>query len=170
MRDKFRMLKPEKVDANAIQLIGYDWLLLTVGNPKQFNTMTASWGSLGYLWNKPIIIVFVRPQRYTFGFIEKEEFFTIQFFDPMYRDALNFCGANSGRDVDKMAETGLTVFTSPKGNVYFEQARIQMECRKLYSDDIKPESFIDKNLLSNYPKNDFHRFYIGEIMDCIMAE
>ena len=27
--------------------------------------MTASWGGMGILWNKPVVFVFIRPQRFT---------------------------------------------------------------------------------------------------------
>jgi len=170
MSEDFEIIKPEQINENAIKLIARDWLLITAGNQNSFNTMTASWGGLGFLWNKPVVFIFIRPQRYTYEFIEKEEFFTIQVFEKKYRDILNFCGSHSGRDVDKIEKTGLRPFNSEKGNIYFEQASLQMECRKLYFDDIDPERFLDKELLKNYPKKDFHRMYVGEITECLQKK
>ena len=170
MIENFEIIKPEQVNENAIKLIARDWLLITAGNQNSFNTMTASWGGLGFLWNKPVVFIFIRPQRYTYNFVEKEEFFTIQVFEKKYRDILNFCGSHSGRDVNKIEKTGLRPFNSENGNIYFEQASIQMECRKLYFDDIDPERFLDKELLKNYPKNDFHRMYVGEITECLQKK
>ncbi len=167
MMNGFERINPESFGENAIKLIARNWLLITAGNEKSFNTMTASWGGLGNLWNKPVAFIFIRPQRFTYQFAEKEDFFTIQFFDEKYRDILNYCGSHSGRDADKIKETGLKVFTSDNGNIYFEQAFLQMECRKLYYDDFDPDRFVDKGLLKNYPKNDFHRMYIGEIVECL---
>ncbi len=163
----FKKINPESFDENAIKLIARNWLLITAGNEKRFNTMTASWGGLGNLWNKPVAFIFIRPQRFTYQFTEKEDFFAIQFFNEKYRSILNFCGSHSGKDVDKIKESGLKVCTSDNGNIYFEQALIQMECRKLYCADLDPNHFVDKALLKNYPKKDFHRMYIGEIVECL---
>jgi len=170
MKNGFKIIKPERFNENAVKLIACDWMLITAGARDSFNTMTASWGGLGNLWNKPVTFIFIRPQRYTYQFAETQDYFTIQFFDEKYRDILNYCGSNSGRDVDKIAKTGLTPFTSQNGNIYFEQARLQMECRKLYFDDIDPEQFIDNGLRKHYPTNDFHRMYIGEITECLQKD
>ena len=165
--ESFINISPTLITDNPFQLIDKEWMLITAGTPESFNTMTASWGGFGILWNKPVVYCFVRPVRYTFEFMEKSEFFTATFFDRKYRKALNFCGANSGRDTDKMAATGLTPLVSPKGSVYFDQARLVLECRKLYFSDIDPENFIDPAIGKNYPLADYHRMYIGEIVNCM---
>ena len=92
-----RKIEAKNIDKNVIKLIGQDWMLVTAGDQEKFNMMTASWGSMGYLWNKPVVMVFVRPQRYTFEFTEKKDEFTLSFFDEKYRHALNVCGSVSGR-------------------------------------------------------------------------
>lgn len=166
MIHEFQKMAPGELPGNFIKLIGSDWMLITAGTPGSWNTMTASWGTLGVLWNKPISICFIRPQRYTYLFTERNPFFTLSFFSEEYREALNFCGTRSGRDFDKAAETGLTPMETQNGSVSFREARIILECRKLYSDLIQPGKFIVPDLVpKNYPKKDFHRFYIGEIMD-----
>ena len=63
-------IDPAWITENFISLIGREWMLVTAGDASRFNTMTASWGGVGYLWNKPVVFVFVRPERYTFEFIE----------------------------------------------------------------------------------------------------
>lgn len=165
MKD-FKSVDFRKIRENPTQLIGYEWMLITAGSMKSFNTMTAAWGGFGFLWNFQVAYIFVRPQRYTHLFTEREKCFTLQFFDPHYRDMLNYCGTYSGRDVDKIAETGLTPFETQSGNIYFEEARLQMECRKIYSDRIKPENFSDTSLSKHYAGDDYHTLYIGEIIDC----
>ena len=65
-------------------------MLITAGMPDHFNTMTASWGRMGELWFKPIFFCLVRPQRYTYEFMEKCEVFTLLFFDERYKSQLNF--------------------------------------------------------------------------------
>lgn len=166
MIDLFSGIKPEDLPANAIKLIGKDWMLITAGNLNSYNTMTASWGAMGMLWNKPVVFIFIRPQRYTFEFVEKNELFTCCFFDKGYRKALNYCGANSGRDVDKAAETSLHPAVSPLGSVIFEEAKLFFECSKIAQQDIDPKSFLSPEIQKNYPGKDYHRMYIGEITFC----
>lgn len=165
----FREIKPEQIVDNVIKLIGKDWMLITAGKASDFNTMTASWGGLGNLWNGPVCFVFVRPQRYTFQFMERDTHFTLSFFDESYRKALTFCGTKSGRDVDKVAATGLTPATGVTDGVYFEEARLVLECRKLYAQDFAAENFIDASIVkAHYAAQDFHRLYVGEIVRCLV--
>jgi len=160
----FKKVNPGQIDFNAFDRIGKQWMLITSGNLASYNTMTASWGGAGELWNKPVIFIFVRPQRYTFEFLEKESIFTCSFFNESHRQMLNFCGSRSGRECDKVHETGLTTFATPNASVGFEQSNLFFECLKLYAQDLNAESFIEKAPLRNYPAGDFHRMYIGEIL------
>jgi flavin reductase (DIM6/NTAB) family NADH-FMN oxidoreductase RutF len=170
MSKEFRLIAPDALQENFIKLIGSDWMLITAGRKESFNTMTAAWGSIGYLWNRPIAVCFVRPTRYTYGFMEKNNEFTLSFFAEEYRQVLNVCGSTSGKDSDKIKETGLIPLETASSNIYFEQARLVIECRKIYADDIVPEKFIDKSIEKNYPLKDYHRMYIGEIMQCLKSE
>jgi len=163
----FKEIAVKDLNENVFRLFDDVWTLITAGNINSFNTMTASWGGLGILWNKPIAICFIRPQRYTFQFAEKSSFFTLSFFNDEYRKILNYCGSRSGRDHDKIIETGLIPVITRSGNITYDQARLVFECMKLYSDNLHEGYFIVKELISkNYPINDFHRFYIGEIETC----
>lgn len=164
MNNIFNKVAVSNIEMNAIDMIGKQWMLITAGSPENYNTMTASWGGMGELWNKPVVFIFVRPQRFTFEFVEKHDYFTCSFFDESYRESLNYCGKYSGRDVDKAAETGLMPVASAN-SVAFEQARLYIECRKIYSDDIKPENFLLNSISKHYPKKDYHRMYIGEITE-----
>ncbi|HSG68380.1 MAG TPA: flavin reductase, partial [Bacteroidales bacterium] len=150
------------------QQIGYDWMLVTAGTKDDFNTMTAAWGGLGFLWNKPLAIIFIRPQRYTYGFVEKYDTFSLSFFGGKEKKALNICGTKSGRDIDKMKETGLIPLVSKTGNVYYEQAELVIDCKKVYYDDIDPSFFLEPSIARNYPKKDYHRMYFGFITNCII--
>lgn len=164
----FMEIKPGDLAENAVKLIGTDWMLITAGELDHYNTMTANWGSIGYLWHKPVIFIFIRPQRYTYEFVEKNDFFTCTFFEEKYRDKLSFCGTYSGRDCDKAIETGLTAMNTAN-SVAFKEARIIIECRKIYSQDIQSSGFIDQAFKIHYPENDFHRMYIGEITSVRMS-
>lgn len=164
-------VKPEEITDNTFKLIGQDWMLVTAGSPESFNTMTASWGGFGILWGKPVCWCVVRPVRYTYEFMEKAANFTLTFFEEDYRDALMLCGSKSGRDIDKAAETGLTPIPGKlAGTTLFSQARMALECRKLYFHDIDPRNFIDPKIDANYPEKDYHRLYIGEIVECRVAK
>jgi flavin reductase (DIM6/NTAB) family NADH-FMN oxidoreductase RutF len=170
MKKLFIKTEPENIKDNPIKLIGSDWMLVTAGTKDSFNTMTAAWGGIGYLWNKPVVFCFIRPTRHTYHFMEKSEYFTLSFFDEDYRELLNICGNTSGRDTNKIAETGLIPVETENKNIYFEQARLVMECRKLYHDDLKPEFFLDERIHKSYPAKDYHRLYIAEIVNCLVSE
>jgi flavin reductase (DIM6/NTAB) family NADH-FMN oxidoreductase RutF len=160
----FKEIKPAEITANPFELIGRDWALITAKNGDGCNTMTASWGGVGIMWNKPVAFTFIRPQRFTYGLVENEEYFTLCFFEDEYRDALNFCGTKSGRDVDKIKETGLTPLYD-EAAPYFAEAKLVLICRKLYAQDLNEESVvIPAETGKFYNGGDYHRMYISEIV------
>ena len=167
---EFSDITPADLDVNPIQSIGKDWMLVTAGNKDSFNTMTASWGGLGELWFKPVCFTFVRPQRHTFGFLEEHDFFTLSFFSKQYRAKLTYCGEHSGRDVNKVEECGFTPRYADKGSVFFDEADLVLECRKIYFQDLDPANFKADYIDKNYPTQDYHRMYIGEIIRALVAE
>jgi flavin reductase (DIM6/NTAB) family NADH-FMN oxidoreductase RutF len=167
MASEFLKIDPYKLKDNVFKLIDQDWMLVTAGTLERWNTMTASWGGLGVLWNRPVAFAFIRPTRYTHEFMERHERFTLSFFTRRYRKALSFCGSHSGRDHDKAEETGLEPVSPSKGTVSFKQARLILLCRKLYTTDIDPRRFLDSKIDANYPKKDYHRMYVGEVARCL---
>ena len=139
-------------------------MLITAGVEGDFNTMTASWGGLGFLWQRPVGFIFIRPQRYTLQFVEREALVTLSFFDDSYRNAMNICGTKSGRDTDKAREAGISPVKFPEGGIAFQEARYVFECKKLYADFMEPEHFIDQSIPEKiYPTKDFHKMFIIEI-------
>ena len=170
MENSFKIIKPEQIQDNLFKLIGSDWMLVSAGKPEHYNMMTASWGFAGVLWRKPVAVAFIRPNRYTYEFAENNPYYTLSFFDEDQRDILNLCGTISGRDVNKMGIEGITPLITPLGNVCFREAKLVLECRKLYFDDIKPELFQAFELEKIYPKKDYHRSYIGEIVNVWQKE
>lgn len=164
MNSFFKEIKPDDISENVFKLIAEDWFLLTAGTlTGGYNTMTASWGGLGQLWHRRVAFVFVRPQRYTWKFMESNELFTMSFLSEDAREALKFCGSHSGRDVNKVEETGLTPFEPAAGTAAFEEAKLILVCRKLYYQDIQPERFLDDGIDGLYPEKGYHRMYIGAI-------
>ena len=121
----FKETIPELLTDNPFKLIGKDWMLITSGTTASFNTMTASWGGLGVLWEKKVAFCFIRPTRHTYEFVERSQYFTLSFFTERHRKALSFCGSHSGRDTDKIKGAGLTP-AHGGGFVYFEEARLVM--------------------------------------------
>ena len=162
----YRTAAISEVKISPAQVIGQEWMLITAGAPSACNTMTASWGQLGHLWNKNVATMYIRPQRYTKQFVDSAEVFTLSFFREKYRDALTICGTKSGRDGDKIREAGLTPIATPAGSTAFEEAYMIMECRKLYVAPLYAEAFVDTAILPQmYPNEDFHTMYIGEILN-----
>jgi flavin reductase (DIM6/NTAB) family NADH-FMN oxidoreductase RutF len=161
----FKLIKSEDIDGNLIKMIEKEWMLITAGNEAAINTMTANWGGVGYLWNKPVVFVFIRPERYTYGFVEENSGFTLTFFDESFRKALNLCGTKSGRDCNKIAEAGLTPYFTEAGNPAFEEASLIIECRKLYAETLSKDAFIDSEPLEMHyrTKGNIHKMYIAEI-------
>ena len=167
MPTEFKPIDIRSARLDAIKLIGEDWMLVTAGDPSSWNTMTASWGGLGVLWNRPAAFVFVRPSRHTYGFLEKSRLFTLSFFAQSFRPALEYCGRYSGREKDKAAGTGLSPFSLMEGTVSFKEASLVHVCRRLYSDDISPERFIEPSVIGEcYHEGDYHRMYVGAIEAC----
>ena len=162
----FKKVTPGEFDG-AFDKIGKEWMLITAsgtdetGAPRT-NTMTASWGGVGVLFNKPVVFCFVRPQRYTYRFLEQSSRFSLSFLSEQYRDALRLCGSKSGKDMDKFERAGLTCAAFEEVPFVGEADEVLI-CRKLYADDLKEASFLDKSVLSNYVAGDFHRVYIAEI-------
>lgn len=161
---QFQAVLPEEMQENPFRLIGKDWMLVTAGTLDSFNTMTASWGGVGVLWNKNVCFVFIRPSRYTYEFIEQQDLLSLSFFSEDYRDALKICGSKSGRDVDKVNLCGLSPMLSASGAVAFEEARLVLSCKKLYACDLSEACCLDPSLLQNYQSGDFHRMYVCEIL------
>jgi len=148
-------------------IIGRRWLLLTAGefSPGKFNSMTISWGSVGQIWNKTFFQIVVRPSRYTRGFLESSDYFTLCVLPETLKPALSLLGSKSGRDGDKIKASGLTPIASGIAPAPgYAEAELIVECKKMYWQDIDPEHFLDPGIMANYPKEDFHRAYFGEVV------
>ncbi len=130
MSSKYNIINPKDFHEKLFHLIDNEWFLITSGKPDNFNTMTASWGGFGILWNKPVCFVFVRPTRFTYQFMETNDQFTMSFFREEHRKKLSFLGTVSGKDRDKITESGLTSLFLDDNSITFEEARLIFNCRK----------------------------------------
>lgn len=161
---------PAELGINPFTTIGKEWFLLTAGTPEDFNTMTCSWGAMGEIWNAPSVTAYVRTSRHTFGYLEEGDVFTISVFPEAYRKALAFCGSHSGRDVDKVQETGLTPVTLD-GAPAFAEAKLVLVCEKVYAQMMDESCFILPEPREKFYGNDpMHKMYIGRIRSAFVSE
>lgn len=149
---------------DAFDTFHHGWALLTAGKLEHFNTMTISWGGVGCLWNRSVATVYVRPSRYTYEFMEREEYFTVSFYPAECKNALALLGRCSGRDSDKVAQSGLTPIPCEE-SVTFAQAKTTLLCRKLYHQDMIRENIPDSIRKQFFDEGETpHRMYIGEVI------
>lgn len=153
----------EQVQAELVPRLVNDWALLTAGDKDDWNTMTIAWGSLGDIWWKPVVDAYVVPSRYTYGFMERHDVFTVSFFPQQYRDDLQILGSKSGRDGDKVALTKLTPKVLEEG-VTFEQADTTLVCHKIYQQPLDPKEIPADVMASTYANMGTHTLFIGEIV------
>ena len=146
----FKQIDPKQIPGNIIKMLTDDWMLITSGKDDKFNVMTAGWGGLGVLYNKPVAFCFINPEHYTYQIMEAGDTYTFSFYTEAYREVLNYCGTTSGRDTDKIKGSGLTPITTPSGAKSFSEAWMIIECKKLIAQPLQREDV----------KN---QMYIGEI-------
>lgn len=161
-----KQISPLEIDGKLINMIGNEWMLITSGNIDSFNMMTASWGFVGDIWGFPAAAVVIRPTRYTKEWVDKTLSYTLTFFPEKYRKILSELGTKSGRDMDKMHQSGLHPITLPTGDITYEEASLTLVCRVVYNQEMKQSCFVDKAIMPKwYPKgpDDLHTLYIGEI-------
>ena len=159
--------KLSELNENVFELIGKKWMLITAAKEGKSNTMTASWGGLGVMWGKKVAYVVIRPQRYTKEFIDVAESFSLSFLPEKFRKELSYLGSVSGRDEDKIAKAGLSL-TYQEEVPYFEERELVLICKKLFVQEFKDESFLDKSILDTwYKAGDNHYLYIAEIIDVL---
>lgn len=148
---------------DILNLFDEKWALVTAGTPDDFNTMTISWGGMGTLWSRPVVTVYVKPVRYTHEFLERNEYFTVSFFDEKHKKALAILGSKSGRDTDKVALSGLTPKTVEGCAVGFAEAERTILCRKLLRQDLDLSEIPDFAKKTYYETEAPHTMYVGEI-------
>ena len=158
----------DMLNMNPFTKIGKEWALISAGDKNKCNTMTVSWGGVGVLWGKNVVYIFIRDSLYTKEFIDNGEFFSMSFFDEKYRDALSYCGKESGRNVDdKFKGAGLT--PAFRHNIpYPDEANLVLLCRKMAAVPITEDTFVDPQIMPKwYSDNDMHVMYVGEIIEAV---
>ena len=153
------------VNDNVIDEFKNKWALVTARKKDgTYNTCTIAWGSIGELWSKNVVTVYVKPIRFNDSFLQEDDYFTVTFFKDGYKGAMGICGSKSGRDVDKIKEANLTPVVLENG-ITFEGAKRVYVCKKLYQGQFETKGFVDsQDIIDKYYKDEpYHNFYVGEI-------
>lgn len=167
----FREINFTDIKDNFTDLLKNRFALVTAGNGDNLNMMTVSWGACGELWGQDMITVYIRPQRYTEEFLNKEDYFTVSFYpESMKKTVHGVCGSKSGRDTDKVAETGLNPVFDEKAP-YFKEAEIVVVCKKAAKAKFDPKDFIDETIDEKwYPQKDYHFIYYGAVQKVLISK
>ena len=145
--------------------------VLSAGNKDSHNSCVIGWGLLGVAWSKPLFIVYVKPDRYTYQFMETTEFFTVNFIKKSLYKKFRIYGNKSGRDINKEEESGAQIQYLDNGGITFKEAEEVYVCKvmaKTYFD----EKNLSKEIIDFYDKasglfkqtKEPHGVYIGEII------
>lgn len=159
----FRQISADKIPGNIVKLLN-NWTLITSGTAEKTNVMTASWGGLGVFWEKPVAFCFLNPSRYSVQTMDQGETYTISFYTEAYKDAMLYCGNNSGRNTDKIKGSGLTPIKTPSGATAFAEAWMIFECKKIIAQQISPDA-VKTQVPTEWSKNGYHKMYVGEILN-----
>lgn len=170
---RLHLTEPQAAVREILPALGAENALLTAGTADRCNTMTIGWCQAGRLWGLQTCTVYVRPERYTFQFMEEQEYFTVSVLPRDMKKAMTLCGTKSGRDMDKIKECGLTVRAGAGGAPFFEEAELVLVCRTLYAQDLDSACVLpagEEKILPNYgAKGGWHRVYTGEIVEAYSA-
>jgi flavin reductase (DIM6/NTAB) family NADH-FMN oxidoreductase RutF len=162
--NEFQILDTAQWSENIFTLIKKEWFILNSGTLADCNPMTACFGDFGVFWDKNTFTCYVRPSRFSYGLMNTYDHYCICFFEASWREQLNLCGRVSGREQNKAQACGWTPVVTDSGAVYYQEARMVLECRKFWQHDLKPGEFLDAKLKGSYPNGDLHRVFVGEIL------
>lgn len=160
----YKQVSAEKIPGNIVKLLS-EAMLITSGTAEQTNVMAASWGGLGRFWEKAVAFCFLNPSRYSVQTMDKGDTYTLSFYTEAYKDAVMYCGSVSGRNTDKIKQSGLTPIKTPSGATAFSEAWMIIECKKIVAQPISPDAVVAKDLPNDWTKNGYHKMYIGEILN-----
>lgn len=170
---KLRAVDPKEVFPELMRAFGTQNALLTAGDRETCNTMTIGWCQAGRLWSLPVCTVYVRPERYTYEFMERQDYFTVSVLGAEEKKTMALCGTRSGRELDKVKACGLTVRYGAGDAPFFEEAEAVLVCRKLYAQDMTAACSAPggEKILPHYgEKGGWHRIYTGEVVEAYRKE
>lgn len=165
-------MKKIRMELKDLKLDAFDLtqrcILVTAGTykDKKYNTMTVNWGFFGTMWYDPSVLLVIRPSRYTYDFLKKQNDFTLTILPEEYKYVYAIMGSKSGRDSNKMQESRLTAIESDMvESPSFQEACLTLECKVKYIGDLQPEGILDKEIVKrDYPDGNYHKMIIGSIV------
>ena len=149
-----------------------DWAALVADDGSRINSLTVSWGSIGYLWNLPTFSAYIHDDRFSQHIFDNSDYYSVCIFDRRkYQKALSYLGTVSGRDEDKIKGCGLTLNKEEKAP-YFLEARYVLICKKTGDTDFVYERVKDDVEFKKYYKQTggVHRIFEGEIIKVLKNE
>lgn len=164
----FKEIKFSDINENLGEKLKNDWALVCAGKDNDFNMMTISWGAFGELWNKSMATIYIRESRYTTSFLEKEDYFTISFFNKEYKKELGICGSKSGKNFNKLELTGFT--KSYDKAPFVKEASLVLVCKKISKGSFRNYQIYDDYIKLDYNDDDYHNIYNGEIVKILRKE
>lgn len=153
----------EALRSNIQVITGDNSVLISAGNSKFFASSVASCRFASELTFKPIAVCFIRPQLNMIRFLDKNEYFTLSYFPKEYQYILNSFGL--GRSGEKIVP-----MTTQAGNIYYPQANLVFECRKISDLELILSSEIQTIVMAEkkrsiYPGQEAPRMFLGEIVN-----
>ena len=156
----------KEITLKPFEIFDKTWALITAGPIDDHNSMTISWGGMGTLWSKSVVTVYVKPCRFTYSFMEKNDRFVLSFFEEKYREALGVMGTKSGRDINKDLASRLTPIEHD-GVTLYKEAKMTLVCKKIYFNDLDIKQIPGEEIQKYYQKEAPHRMYIGEVLEVL---
>ena len=163
---QYEAVAAEDFDENIFRLVGKDFTVITAGeNP---NSMVASWGGVGIMFNKPVTWNFLRANRFTLEKIRETGTYTMCYFPDQYKGDIMQFGTKSGRNTDKMAQTKLTPMATPDGYPAYAEAKIIIECKLIAASTVSKDEFYTEEAKTFLQEGfddakDWHKLVYGEI-------
>jgi flavin reductase (DIM6/NTAB) family NADH-FMN oxidoreductase RutF len=162
--DGFSSVAPDKLPENLASLILTDQMLITSGTLEKFDAMPTTWALFGHIFQKPTASIVLCPKGYMLPYVNANPVVTLSFYHPQHDGSLTVLAEEADDERDKIRRSGMEPFATPLGGIAFREARILLECEKLYADWIKEANFIDQTVPQEmYPRKEFHRLFVLEV-------
>ncbi|MBR2061606.1 MAG: flavin reductase [Tidjanibacter sp.] len=171
----FTEVAPAEFDQNIFKLVNQDYTVITAGTIPAHNSMIASWGGYGILFNKPASWCFLRANRYTLTKMRETQTYTLCYFPEAYKPEIMPFGTSSGRDSNKMEQTTLTPVATPDGLPAWKEAAVIFECTLSAVTTIDKNDFYTEEGQTFVQEGfddakDWHKFVFGEITHLWVAK
>lgn len=165
----FQPVDPEDLEEGPYKFVGQK-IIITSTDGKKVNITAASWGGVGYLWDKRLVFIFVRKKRYTRELLDTTGEFSVSFVDQQeFRGALKYLSLVSGRDEDKVAGARMNIGYY-EGIPYVEEAGEVLVCRTVFKQELEKGGFVEEGLAEKFYKSDedCHILYAGELSKILL--